>query len=188
MGNQYLGTKFKTTFRSNEVSVSPLFKIIKHWSAIFAKHNFAPAMPGGFGGNLSIRDGSSFFITASGADLANLSENEIVKVCQCDFECNAVEVIGCKEPSSETLLHNEIYKNRPEVNAIFHGHYPPFEEHAKRLNLKVTENEAPYGSIALVKEVIKILANENIVIIKNHGFLSMAKEPNQAGNQILNLL
>ncbi|MCF7920393.1 MAG: class II aldolase/adducin family protein [Candidatus Cloacimonetes bacterium] len=188
MGNEYIGTRFKTTFRRKEIQHTPLFAEFQKWSAIFARAKFAPPVPGGFGGNLSLCDQGSFLITAAGANLARLSEKDIVRVHSYDCSLNTVEVSGCKEPSSETMLHGEIYRARPELQAIFHGHYPLFEALADILNLRITRNEASYGSLELVKEALEVIGYERVIILKNHGFISMGTYADEAGEQVLDLI
>lgn len=185
MGNAYLGTKFNTEFECEKPLKSELFEEIRNWAAIFAEHQFAPALEGGFGGNLSIRDGSTFIITASGADLGNLKPQQVVRVCKIDLDENLVKASGCCLPSSESMLHGELYRAHPEINAIFHGHFPPFEDAAERFQIKVTAKETPYGSKELIEETLKISQNQKIVILKNHGFVSLGKTPSEAGDQVI---
>ncbi len=90
-----------------------------------------------------------------------------------------------KDPSSESMLHHEIYKMRPDVNAIFHGHSGLL---LKRGNLPTTKEEKAYGSIELVKEVSKILNKGNLLLMKNHGFLSLGKSMEEAGKLALTSL
>lgn len=187
MGNAYEGTKFLTEFQCRKPLNTALFNTIKQWAQIFAENEFAPALDGGFGGNLSIRDDATFIITASGADMGNLKPEEIVRVCSIDLESNKVTASGSCLPSSESMLHAEIYRNYPTVNAVFHGHYPPFEHNAEKLGLIITARETPYGSKELIDETLKIINDQKVVILKNHGFVSIAQNPDKAGEQVLEL-
>ena len=73
-------------------------------------------------GNISARRFEDFFlITGRGAALGFLTEDQIVEV---DLEGKLVKP-GPLEPSSETLMHAEIYRQRPDVGAVVHAH-PPY--------------------------------------------------------------
>ncbi len=188
MGNIYTGIKFHTEFRNKTILQSRLVDVIRHWSGVFARNNCAPAVPGGFGGNLSCREGEGFLITASGANLADLTAEQIVRICHIDQDNLNVVAEGCLEPSSETLLHGAIYQARTEINAVFHGHYPIFEANFSTLGYRITENEAEYGSLQLVQEALAILGNEKFILLRNHGFISMGTSPEEAGNTIMDIL
>jgi len=75
---------------------------------------------------LSCRDAESFLITASGANLAELKPNQIVRVIDANLDIQKVWAEGSCLPSSETLLHAAIYKARPEINAIISWTLPSF--------------------------------------------------------------
>ncbi len=188
MGNIYTGIKFITEFRDKKIIQRKLIEDLRYWAAVFARNNCAPAVQGGYGGNLSCREGKNFLITASGANLANLTAEQIVRVCHIDQDNLNVVAEGCLKPSSETLLHGAIYQKRCEINAIFHGHYPIFEDKFSYLGYKITENEAEYGSPQLVQEALAILGNEKFILLRNHGFISLGTSPEEAGNIVLDIL
>lgn len=129
-----------------------------------------------------------FFITASFANLANLKKEDFVEVLNCAASAKEVTVNGKKPPSSETFLHYLIYKNRPDVNVIFHVHDEKIINNAQRLarefKIPVTKEEKPYGTIELAQEVKKVLGKNNYVIMKNHGVIGMGKDVNKAGEVI----
>jgi L-fuculose-phosphate aldolase len=68
------------------------------------------------GGNLSIRDGDSIWITPARIDKGNLTRNDIVCV-----KANG-DVVGPHPPSSEFPFHQAIYNVRPDVHGIVHAH------------------------------------------------------------------
>lgn len=72
----------------------------------------------GKSGNISARFGDVVAITPTLKSLSNLNEEDIVLV---DMEGN---VLTKGKPSSEVNMHLEIYKKRPDVNAIVHTHSP----------------------------------------------------------------
>ena len=71
------------------------------------------------GGNLSIRDrNGDIWITPSGIDKGSLTRDDIMRVTP------SGEIIGRHTPSVELPFHRDIYKLRPDLNAILHAHPP----------------------------------------------------------------
>ena len=184
MGNEYQGTKFKTNLSKRAITSSAI-KEIQYWAALFARNNCAPALPGGYGGNLSCREADTFLITASGANLADLEPDQIVKVNKVSQDEQTVWAEGTHLPSSETLLHAAIYRTRPEINAIFHGHYPVFEDNFTKLGIPITSETADYGSRKLVNDVLAILGKEKFLLLRNHGFISLGETCKEAGENVI---
>jgi len=79
-------------------------------------------------------------------------------------------------------MHNEIYQRRNDINAVFHGHSEDFLKDGDKLNLPITEKEQPGGTLELMREVTKVLNNNNFILIKNHGFISLGDSMGTAGN------
>lgn len=75
--------------------------------------NFTP----GTSGNISARFGDNVVITCSGSANGYLNEDEFSVI---DFNGNVID--GHKKPSSEKMMHIEIYKKRPDINYIIHVH------------------------------------------------------------------
>ena len=69
------------------------------------------------GGNLSIRDSEgNIWITPSGKDKGTLVPSDICKV----YPDGRIE--GNFKPSCELPFHSNVYKMRPDVNAVLHAH------------------------------------------------------------------
>lgn len=71
------------------------------------------------GGNISMRLGDRFFITATNAPLRNLMPEDIVEV---DIEGNPVGDTCGRRPSKEAVLHLAVFKKRPDIDSIIHVH------------------------------------------------------------------
>lgn len=69
-------------------------------------------------GNISLREGSSVYITPSGMDYASLAPEDITEVSAGDGRV----LSGSRRPSTETALHLAVYAARPEAGAIVHTH------------------------------------------------------------------
>lgn len=192
MSEIYTGVKFKVEFLKRKLPENNNIEELIKWCNKFANLDLAPPCPGGSAGNLSFRAKSHnnhFIITASGTALGNqLVRSDFVYIEDCNIESKTVKCSGEKNPSSETILHNMIYKVRPEVNAVFHGHYTNFFKIAEEQNIPITNKEEPYGSIALVDKVEEIIKNGNFLLMKNHGFLSLGENMAEAGNLTLDWL
>lgn len=76
----------------------------------------APATSGNYSQRL--QDGT-IAITVSGGHKGRLAMNDIMRI---DANGKALE---SKKPSAETLLHVQIYKSFPDVNAVLHTHSVP---------------------------------------------------------------
>lgn len=73
----------------------------------------------GDGGDLSARTGNGFLITAAGADLSDLSDEDFVLVESFDSNSNSLtKACGLKPPSPSTSMHSLIYSRRPDISAI----------------------------------------------------------------------
>src|ERR1700761_6489554 len=80
-----------------------------------AERRWVPATAG----NFSFRDAESgrIFISASGLDKGAMTPGDLLEI---DAQCRVLA--GDGKPSAETKLHGVVYRDRPEVRAIFHAH------------------------------------------------------------------
>ena len=141
----------------------------------------------GTSGNLSLRgkDGE-IYITPSGMDYLEITEDDIVKI---NFMGEILE--GDKNPSSEWMMHVEIYKNYQNYNAIVHTHSPiatAFAVSRKKIPLILIEMKPflggeievapfkPSGSLELAKSLIPYLKKSNSCLLANHGVVSCGKD------------
>ncbi|MDP2830842.1 MAG: class II aldolase/adducin family protein [Candidatus Omnitrophota bacterium] len=133
-------------------------------------------------GNLSARlDNENILITASGAALGQLKENDIVKVNLASGKFEAGP-----NPSSELPLHSLVYKNFT-AQAVIHCHPPLINGYfavTKRLKAISFETKFYLGDIPVIPQetptvtapapVIAALKTNNLVILKNHGTVAIA--------------
>jgi len=187
----YHGVKFKTEFVDKKIPKDPRLKELKYWCKKFHELKLAPPYKGGSYGNLSfrIKKGSNqFIITGTRIGLKDcLADNCFVRVSKVDLKKGIVYSHGAKDPSSESMLHFAIYKARPEVNAVFHGHCKAILCRAKKLKLCQTQKKEPYGTVKLVKSVLKALGRKKFIIMKGHGFIAMGKTPADAGRTAIEI-
>ena len=151
-------------------------KIIQYGKLCGIK-NYTP----GYSGNISARYKDGMLITTSGSSNGYLKPKNIVYT---DFDGKALE--KGKKPSSEKLLHIEIYKKRPDINSIIHVHSPYLSSFASAgkdlLEPIMAENVFYFGGIPLaeyalpstrelVDNTIKYFDKYDAVLMENHGFI-----------------
>lgn len=140
----------------------------------------------GTSGNLSLRgQADEIYITPSGMAYLEITEDDIVKI---NFMGEILE--GDKKPSSEWMMHVEIYKNYQNYNAIVHTHSPiatAFAVSRKKIPLILIEMKPflggeievapfkPSGSLELAKSLIPYLKKSNSCLLANHGVVSCGK-------------
>jgi methylthioribulose-1-phosphate dehydratase len=82
----------------------------------------------GMSGNLSVRLSSnplSFAITASGINKGHMSEKDLIRIKDSGREASITSAKGTSKnavPSSETVVHQAVYRALPGAGAVFHVH------------------------------------------------------------------
>lgn len=135
-------------------------------------------------GNLSARlDENNILITATGTSLGSLSAEDIIKV-----DLSNDEDTKNKKVTTEFPLHSLVYKNFPNkviihchptlINAYFAVYSElkalTFETKLYLGNIPVVEQDTP--SITKPQAVIDALKASNLVVVKNHGVVSIANK------------
>ncbi len=148
----------------------------------------------GKSGNISIRYKKDEFeriaVTPSGLSLKSLAEKDIVIV---DMEENKIYQDN-KNPTSELLMHLKIYQTRKDINAIVHTHSPiatGFAFADEKIEIMegfgpIKDQFIPYvdyynpGSIELAEAVSKGLEKTDVLVLKEHGLVSIGKNLDEA--------
>ena len=86
-----------------------------------AKTMYDKQMLNAYEGNVSIKVDDRIYITPSSVCKGFLTEDMLVAV---DAQGNVVEAQGKYVPSSETKLHLECYRLRPDITSVVHNHSP----------------------------------------------------------------
>jgi len=133
----------------------------------------------GTAGNISARYEEGYIISATGTYLGELN-NE-------DFSyCNNGEHLEGKKPSKEFMMHQGIFEERPEINAVLHAS-PFYSTLIANSNLELPSNyfvEAMYylervtrvpfyhpGSKELAQAVKEKAKESNVFLLENHGII-----------------
>ena len=178
--------RFNSVFVSDKIPSDTKNIELKEWSEKFQKKNLTPEIEGNYTGNLSFRSKEGFVITASGLkNKENLTNDCFVYVKDYNKKTNTFYVEGKKKPSSESMMHHLIYITCKDLNAVFHGHNDLIVKNAEKLKLPITKKEYEWGTLELAKEVLKALGDNKLIVLKNHGFVSLGKTMKRAGELAL---
>ncbi len=177
-------TRSKINFVSEEIPDDKDIKDLKNWCDQFLKNKLITLDNNTLG--LSFRTDEGIVITGNKLK-DSLSNDCFVSILNYDVYNNSLFVEGVSEPSPEAVMHYLIYNTRFEVNAIFCGNDDSIIKHAKELKLVETTEETPPGSIELANEVLDVLKDNNFIVLKNYGFLSLGKTMKEAGNLVLKI-
>lgn len=179
----YEGVKFKAIQLSSDMPlvVKALFSIFNHSAQQLKKYGMTPQN----GGNISLKMVDGMVITSSGSNLGCMEEDEISYVRKCSVEDRVVEYDGSNVPSSETFMHYLIYQLRSDIGGIVHAHDPATSRFATA-SVKETAKEEPYGTLDLAKIACDTFSkNEDIIILKNHGYVAVGQNLEEAINLIV---
>jgi L-fuculose-phosphate aldolase len=132
----------------------------------------------GTSGNVSVRSGEGFLITASGVPYRKMKAHHVVEM---DLDGG---YRGAFLPSTEWRMHLDIYKSRPEAGAVVHVHstYATAlaclrkEVPAFHYMIGVTGGEslrvsdyAEFGTQALSAAMLKAMEGRSACLLGNHG-------------------
>lgn len=147
------------------------------------------------GGNVSMRlDDNTVLITPSQIDKGSIKGRSIGQVSM--YGENLIPEFTL---SMETKMHLEVYKARPDVFAIVHAH-PMFATSYAGTDLKINTRisgesrallgEPVYADYALMgteelaKKVASCTKDGNVIIMQNHGVLTVGKNLFEAYDRI----
>jgi ribulose-5-phosphate 4-epimerase/fuculose-1-phosphate aldolase len=123
--------------------------------------------------------------------IGSTSRQEVgpANILVCDFDCNVIEGEG--QPPSETVIHTEILKARPDVNAVLHCHMDlaiaftmmegvsllPMRARASRWKSGIPTHPDP-SHIKLKEQGIdlaKTLGPHHVALMRAHGLVMTAE-------------
>ena len=142
-------------------------------------------------GNVSVRaDADHMLITPSGRAYETLASDDIVPV---NLKTNTHE--GPLQPSSEGKLHAEIYRTRPEINAVIHTHQmnastvaaarrevPPILDDMVQIigpSVRVADYALPTTN-KIVRVTVKALRRRMAALMANHGAVCLGRDLDEA--------
>ena len=144
----------------------------------------------GKSGNVSARFGTGMLITPSGVSYSTLKPMDIV-LMDLTGEVEPDQLL----PSSEWRMHADIYRNRPEAQAILHAH-PTFctalacrREGIPAFHYMIAmaggtdircSDYATFGTVALSETMIAALEGRKACLLANHGMICFESDLDRA--------
>ncbi len=137
--------------------------------------SLTPSYGPGDHGNLSVRVSGGILMSARESRKAVLRLEDVVFVRAVEGPPAAPRVVfdGARLPSTDALMHWRVYEQRPAVWAIIHGHDPLVLRRAADLGLPVTRVTARVNSAALIRDVVRLAARTEYVLLREHGFIAL---------------
>ncbi|MBU0930024.1 MAG: class II aldolase/adducin family protein [Nanoarchaeota archaeon] len=127
----------------------------------------------GTGGCLSKHLNEGILVSATGAQLGNLSKKDLSLIKE--VRNNKIYWMGDNKPSSESPLLFELYLSIPNVKTIIHGHCPRIT-YDKKMQKYATPAYVRYGCFGEGKKIANILEqNGGFVILRFHGEISIGE-------------
>lgn len=155
-------------------------EIIK-WAHLLYEKNFTLARSGNISQKLPCGE---ILITAHNSYLGFLKREDILLI---DLEGNILE--GDKEITSEKVLHLDIHKSFKNIKVVLHTHpsyTTAFYNYFKNIDYFSYEAKFYLGKVAVIpqqtptvvdtKPIIEALGTTNIVVLKNHGVVSVGED------------
>ncbi|MGQ9919906.1 MAG: class II aldolase/adducin family protein [Desulfobacca sp.] len=137
-------------------------------------------------GNVSARQGQYFLTTTSGVSKGFLQVEDLVLV-----DPDGRVIAGRGRPTSELLLHLEVYRQRPEAGAVIHAH-PPVATACTIADVSLTEGilpevvltlggipTAPYattGTPAMAAAIRDLVQCHDAILLEQHGALTVGRD------------
>lgn len=146
------------------------------------------------GGNVSYRVGGDMWISPTGCVLDEITVEDWVKV---NLETGKAYPHPSR-PSSEVVMHREIFLVRPDVNAIFHSH-PPYVIALSLVGIEIkpigSESPVVFGDRVplvpyeipttplLAHAVARYAHDFDVMMLENHGLIALGKTNREAYNR-----
>jgi L-fuculose-phosphate aldolase len=164
-----------------QIKMKQMKEELIYWAKVLNQKNLVSARSGNISAKVSDRE---ILITSHNCYLGYLKEEEILLV---DLEGKILE--GKKEITSEKKIHLDIHKNFKDVKVVLHAHPPntvaffhyfddldifSFEAKFYLGKVKVIPQDTP--TVTQTSPIIEALKTTNIVILKEHGVISIGRD------------
>jgi L-fuculose-phosphate aldolase len=144
-------------------------------------------------GNISTRlNGNTLLISPSGVYKSSMRPENLILM---NMDGEVIEAETGLVPTSETLMHLEVYRQRPDVNAVIHAH-PPFStaltiagkpfpvefipEVLIALGDVPTAAYATPGTQGMAGSIHELILTHNSLLLSHHGSLSVGNTLEEA--------
>jgi ribulose-5-phosphate 4-epimerase/fuculose-1-phosphate aldolase len=153
-------------------------------------------------GHVSARsaDGKNMLIRGRGKEESGLLFTTLRDIVLADLDGRRIQKTGVLKPPNESCIHGELYKARPDVGAIVHAHPPSvvltsmagielrpifggYDPRAMRLaidGIPVYQSSLTLQSTEQVHEMMKIMGDSDICVLRGHGVVVCGKTVEEA--------
>ena len=149
----------------------------------------------GAGGNISAREGDIIWMKPSGFAMYEMTPDDM---CGMDIKTGK-QTKGKNKPTSEVNMHLAIYRQRPDVMAVFHTHsawasgvissgvelQPMFAEFVNDLGRVTTVPYVTPTTQRLADVMGEAAKDHDTIFMVNHGVLAVGSNPKQALYRVL---
>jgi L-fuculose-phosphate aldolase len=136
-------------------------------------------------GNISVRlEDALLLITPSGVYKGGMSPDDLIVI---DMDGKVHQARTGLRPTTETLMHLEVYRQRPDINAVIHAH-PPFStaltiagkpfpvEYIPEVLVGLgdipTAAYATPGTQGLADSIHELIRSHDCILLSHHGSLN----------------
>ncbi len=138
-------------------------------------------------GNISVRIGTDRLLMTP----KSVCKGFMTPDMMCVTDLNGTKIAGDRDPSSEALMHLEVYRQRPDVNAVVHAHPPTATgfavagiplDRAVLAEVVTTLGSIPLAEYAtpstaeLPEAVRKYIKAHDGMLLANHGALTVGTD------------
>jgi L-fuculose-phosphate aldolase len=144
-------------------------------------------------GNISVRLNRNFLlITPSGVYKSDMCPEDLIVI---DMDGAVDEARDGLKPTSETLMHLEAYRQRPDINAVLHAH-PPFStaltiagekfpvEYIPEVLIAMgdipTAAYATPGTQGMADSIRDLILDSDCILLSHHGSLTVGHSLEEA--------
>ena len=144
-------------------------------------------------GNISARlSHDALLVTPSGVYKSAMNPEDLIVI---DMEGNIQAAKAALRPTSETLMHLEAYRQRPDINAVIHAH-PPFStaltiagepfpvEYIPEVLIALgdvpTAAYATPGTQGLADSIHDLILSHDCILLDHHGSLTVGRSLEEA--------
>ena len=140
-------------------------------------------------GNMTIRlNDKEILTTPTGISKGFMTTDMIIKV---DYDGKVISGNPKYRPSSEVLMHIDVYRERPDINAVVHAH-PPFATSFAVAGIPLDKCVLPeaiiiIGAVPIAKyglpstdelpdNIRPHIKNNDVILLENHGALTLGTD------------
>ena len=134
----------------------------------------------------SLRYIKRVLINADKSNFKDIKHEDFLEIVDYDPLKKVILLIGPKEPRIETPIHWLIHNSRTEVNIVIQINDKVLAEKFEK-KFPTTEKDYPAGTLEQAKEVLRILRNSKIVVIKNQGVLFVGNNTKEVEDFIIRI-